>query len=117
MKIKLFQINAVCNLLSSLKVSDLGDKALEDKVVQFYLSLLPHNNEFALSLAQLQKDAQGKSEPEVAELLSAKAFNETANKDVEIEGGFTFDEIKALGGKIKDFTLKDYQVLMAVVKT
>lgn len=75
------------------------DETLGDKIVDLFMELLPHALKYDNALSELQKDAQGKSEEEVKDLVSAKAFEKIANTEIDIEASLTKDEIKGLTKK------------------
>lgn len=116
MKVRVQQLVNVANLISGLALNKLNNKELEEKVLNLYLSLTPYIREHTEALVRLQQDAKGKSVEEVETLVSGKAFLEIANREVEVEEGFTLAEIKQIGSQIEGCKLSDYQVLTAVQK-
>ena len=66
-------------------------------IVDLFVALLPAAKDYENALATLQKEAQGKSQDDVKNLVSAKAFDKIANKYVDIDAGLDISQIKAIG--------------------
>ena len=115
MKIKVFQAVAICNILGSVNQAELGKFA--DKVVDIYMGLLPLIKEYNEALNAFQTEARGKSEETINNLVSTKALEKTANKSMDVNiPSLTLQELRKIGGSIKDFKLSNYQILHALVK-
>lgn len=99
MKIKVFDAANLARTLSQIDLEKAQDVA--DVLVDLFMELLPANKDYETALAALQKDAQGKSQKEIANLVSAKAFDKIANKLVEIKTTLTMDQIKGIGKHFK----------------
>lgn len=114
-KIKVIQAVAICNIMSSINQSELGDNA--DKVVDIYIGLLPYTKDYNEALINFQREAHGKKEEEIKNFVSTKALERIANKEVNVEiPSLTTKELREIGGNIKDFKLSNYQILYAIVK-
>lgn len=95
MKIKVFEAAALSRILAGINLKEAKDEA--EILVDLFVALIPATKEYNNALAELQKDAQGKSQEEVENLVSAKAFNKIANEEAEIDYSLEISQIKAIG--------------------
>lgn len=107
MKIKVFEAANIARTLSTINLQEAQDSA--EALIDLFLELMPANKEYETALAALQKDAQGKSQKEIGNLVSAKAFDKIANKTVEVKTTLTVAQIKNIGKHFK--SLADVAVL------
>lgn len=112
MKIKVYEAAALSRVLAGIDLKESKDVA--DVAVDLFLELLPLNNEYESALAALQKDAQGKSQKEVANLVSAKAFDKIANKTADVKTTLSVDQIKSIGKHLN--SLADVAMLYRLKK-
>ena len=112
MKIKVFEAAALCRVLAGIDLQ----KAEKDSelIVDLYMALLPAAKEYESALAELQKDARGKSQEEVKGLVSAQAFDKIANDAAEVEFALDTAQIKAIGRHFR--TVADIALLYNLKK-
>lgn len=95
MKIKVFEAAALSRILAGIDLHEAKEEA--EIIVELFVALMPATKEYDSALAALQKDAQGKSQEEIKNLVSAQAFDKIANDATEVDAELDIDQIKAIG--------------------
>lgn len=85
--------------LAGIDLKEAQDMA--DTIVDIFVELLPATREYDAALTAFQKDAQGKSQEEAKNLVSAQAFEKIANDTYELDYGLNLAQIKAIGKHLR----------------
>lgn len=99
MKIKVYEAAMLSRTLAGIDLKEAQDMA--DNIVDIFVELLPATREYDAALTAFQKDAQGKSQEEAKNLVSAQAFEKIANDTTDVEIGLEIGQIKAIGKHLR----------------
>ena len=115
MKLTIAQAVDICNTIGVTNQAKLGESG--DKVMKIFIRLMPYVREYNDALFAMQKDAQGKTQEEVKDLVSVKAFEQVVTKEVEIDLPLlTEADLEQIGKNTEGFKVANFYHLAPIME-